>query len=273
VPIRKNGTGSNSSLCSAPPSSLASASHIGNETRRMMVAFFLFKERVMKSKFLIAALACTFVGAALADERKVPTTPSEKMGYAVGAEFATKFKNEKFEFDSEMAVQGMRDAFANNLQMNRDEVEFVLKSFQAELRRKIAANRQMAALTNNARNQKFFDDNKKAEGVVALSSGVQYKILKAGDGPKPTDASTVTANYRGTLLDGTEFDKTVEGKPAKLKVAGLIQGWRVALSAMPAGSRWQVWIPSVLAYGERGHGAIGPQEPLVFDIELLSIDK
>ena len=119
----------------------------------------------------------------------------------------------------------------------------------------------------------FLEENKKKEGVVALPSGLQYKILKAGDGRKPTDADMIECNYRGVLINGTEFDSSYRtGKPATLKVMGLIPGWTEALKLMPVGSKWQLFIPPQLAYGERGAGRyIGPNATLIFELELIAV--
>ena len=229
----------------------------------------------MKSLLLTAsALAAllAFAPAHAAEDRKTPTTPQEKMGYAVGVEFAAKFRKEHFEFDTEMAIQGIRDAYAGSSQLSDAELAQLAQEFQVQLRRKIGLNRQTASMVNRERNDKFFATNKVAEGVKTLPAGVQYKVITAGTGKIPPDGATVTLNYRGTLLDGREFDKSEPGKPATLNVGGLIAGWRAVLTAMPVGSHWQVWIPAAQAYGERGAGTmIGPQEPLVYDVELLSV--
>lgn len=233
----------------------------------------------LPSLIAAAAVALLSVGAACAAEapaaatpapRLAPRTPVEQMGYAIGVELASKFKKEKFDFDVEMAAQGLRDAMADKVQLTQAELEHVLKGFQAEFRRKLAMNRQMASMANRERNETFFNRNKVAEGVKLLPSGVQYRVLKEGSGRKPSEASTVTVRYVGRLLDGSEFDRSVEGQPTRLKVASLVHGWRIAMMAMPVGAQWQVWIPAQLAYGDRGTGTkIGPQEPLVLEIELL----
>jgi FKBP-type peptidyl-prolyl cis-trans isomerase FklB len=146
--------------------------------------------------------------------------------------------------------------------------------FQAEVRRKVKANKMLAANENRDVSEKFLADNKAKEGVLLLPSGVQYKILVAADGVKPRDTDIVVVNYKGSLIDGNVFDKSEPGKPANLKVAALITGWRELMQAMPVGSKWQVWIPPKQAYGERGAGTlIGPNEVLVFDIELVGIGK
>lgn len=219
---------------------------------------------------MVLGWACHVVAA----EPKVPTTPEEKVSYALTAELVTKMLKEKVAFDADMAVQGIRDAAAGKSQMNEEEVRYVLTGFQAEMRRKVAANKRQAAMQNRERGEKFFAANKTKEGVVTLPNGTQYKIISAGNGVKPADGDFVQVNYRGSLLDGTEFDRSVEGKPANLKVSGLISGWRTVMPLIPVGSKWQVWIPSALAYGERGAGSvIGPNEALVFDIELVGLGK
>jgi FKBP-type peptidyl-prolyl cis-trans isomerase FklB len=130
----------------------------------------------------------------------------------------------------------------------------------------------LALEDNKKKGEVFLAENKTKEGVVVLPSGVQYKILKAGNGKKPIDSDVVQVYYRGTLLDGSEFDATEPGQPADLKASSLIAGWKEALRLMPAGSKWQIFVPSQLAYGERGVGSdIGPNETLVFEVELLAV--
>lgn len=229
----------------------------------------------MKLKFIVLLAASALaLQATAAEPKKSPTTADEKIGYAVGAELAGKFKKEKIEFDYEMAIQAIRDVMAGKSQMDPEEIHFVMSGFQAEVRRKVKANKMLAANENRDASEKFLDDNKAKDGVLLLPSGVQYKILKPADGVKPRDTDIVVVNYKGSLIDGTVFDKSEPGKPANLKVAALITGWRELMQVMPVGSKWQVWIPPKQAYGERGAGTvIGPNEVLVFDIELVGIGK
>jgi FKBP-type peptidyl-prolyl cis-trans isomerase FklB len=148
-----------------------------------------------------------------------------------------------------------------------------MRTFQTELRDKQQAKRKAEGDENLKAGEVFLAENRKKEGVVTLPNGLQYKILKAGGGRKPTEADTVEVNYRGTLIDGTEFDSSYKrGKPVTFKVTGVIKGWTEALKLMPVGSKWQLFIPPQLAYGERGAGqAIGPNATLIFEIELLAI--
>ncbi len=167
----------------------------------------------------------------------------------------------------------MKDGLSGEkLLMPEKDLRKVMNAFQGELRQKAMMHHQTAAEENRKKGEAFLAENKTKDGVVTLPSGVQYKILKAGDGKRPTDGDTVECYYRGTLLNGTEFDGTEPGKPATLKVEMLTAGWKEALKLMPKGSKWQIFIPSQLAYGSRGVGSdIGPNETLIFEVALLDI--
>jgi len=147
--------------------------------------------------------------------------------------------------------------------------------WQTEMRTKQEEKRQQAAATNKQEGEAFLAANKTKEGVVTLPSGLQYKILTQGTGPKPTASDSVVCNYRGTLISGTEFDSSYKrGEPATFPVSGVIKGWTEALQLMPVGSKWQLFIPSDLAYGERSPAPeIGPDSTLIFEVELLSIQN
>ena len=151
----------------------------------------------------------------------------------------------------------------------------MLTEMQAEVNKQRQEQAQKAAAANKSEGAAFLAANKAKEGVVTLPSGLQYKILKEGTGPKPTPSDTVVCNYRGTLINGTEFDSSAKhGEAAKFGVGQVIKGWTEALQLMPVGSKWQLFVPSSLAYGERGAGGdIGPDATLIFDVELLSIEK
>ncbi len=144
---------------------------------------------------------------------------------------------------------------------------------QNEVRKQQQEKMQEAGAANKTEGEAFLAANKSKDGVVTLPSGLQYKILTAGTGPKPTASDSVVCNYRGTLINGTEFDSSYKrGQPATFGVGQVIKGWTEALQLMPVGSKWQLFIPSSLAYGERGAGAeIGPNATLIFEVELLSI--
>jgi FKBP-type peptidyl-prolyl cis-trans isomerase FklB len=148
-----------------------------------------------------------------------------------------------------------------------------MMAVQAEYRQQQQERMQQLGAANKTEGETFLAANKAKDGVVTLPSGLQYKILKAGAGPKPAATDTVTVNYRGTLINGTEFDSSYKrGQPATFGVTGVIKGWTEALQLMPVGSKWQLFIPADLAYGERGAGAdIAPNATLIFEVELLSI--
>jgi FKBP-type peptidyl-prolyl cis-trans isomerase FklB len=156
--------------------------------------------------------------------------------------------------------------------MSDDELNNTMAALQQEMTQKQMQERAKQADDNKKAGDAFLADNGKKDGVVTLPSGLQYKVVKPADGKKPTDADTVTCNYRGTLIDGTEFDKSQAGQPATFQVGAVIPGFKEALKLMPVGSTWQFFIPPNLAYGDRGAGnVIGPNTTLVFEVELISI--
>jgi FKBP-type peptidyl-prolyl cis-trans isomerase FklB len=169
----------------------------------------------------------------------------------------------------------MQDAVGNKrTQLSEQEIRSVMSGLVGEMRQNMAKNRTEAEATNKKRGDEYRATFSKQDGAKSLPNGVLYKVAKAGSGPKPGEDDMVTVNYRGTLTNGFEFDATPEGKPADMKVAQVINGWKEALKNMPVGSRWTLVIPPHLAYGVRGVGTdIGPSETLVFDVELLSIKK
>jgi FKBP-type peptidyl-prolyl cis-trans isomerase len=221
--------------------------------------------------FLGALLLAAQVSAA---ETPVLETGRDKVSYAVGVDLAKTFKKQKIDVNLDLLMKGMRDGLSGErLLMPERELRQVMQQFQADVRRTMVLNLRMAAVENKKKGEEFLAANKTREGVVTLPSGVQYKVLKAGDGMKPSDADTVECNYRGTLLDGTEFEASLPGKPVTMQVSTLIPGWREAIKLMPTGSRWQIFIPSELAYGERSRGSeiVGPNEMVILEVELLAI--
>ena len=167
--------------------------------------------------------------------------------------------------DPAIVARGLKDAMAGKTAMTADEMK-------AALQEMMQAQSHAVGGTNRKAGEAFLAANKSKEGVKVLPDGLQYKILKAGNGPKPTANDTVTVNYRGTLIDGKEFDSSYRhGKPVSFQVGGVIKGWTEALQLMPVGSKWQLFIPADLAYGDRGSGDIPPGSTLIFEVELLSI--
>jgi len=193
---------------------------------------------------------------------------------SIGSQIGPNLKKQSVEVDSNLVSQGLKDALSGGKTlMTEDQAKAVLNEVQAEVRKQQQEKAQEVAAANKKDGEAFLAANKSKEGVVTLPSGLQYKILKAGDGPKPTASDSVVCNYRGTLINGTEFDSSYKrGQPATFGVGQVIKGWTEALQLMPVGSKWQLFIPSSLAYGERGAGAdIGPDATLIFEVELLSI--
>jgi FKBP-type peptidyl-prolyl cis-trans isomerase FklB len=178
--------------------------------------------------------------------------------------------------DSAIVARGLRDALGGSKTLLTEDDE---KAALIQLQKQVMEQQQTKAHTAGAENRKegeaFLASNKTKQGVVTLPSGLQYKILKEGTGPKPTASDTVTCNYRGTLINGKEFDSSYKrGQPTSFPVGGVIKGWTEALQLMPVGSKWELFIPPDLAYGDRGAGAdIGPAETLIFEVELLSIGE
>ena len=210
-----------------------------------------------------------------AEDAPALKTRQQMVSYGIGVNIAKSFKRDAVEFDMDLLVRGMKDGLAGQpLLMPEAELRKVMNDFQGELRRKALENRQLEAAENKKKGAAFLAENKGKEGVVTLPSGVQYKVIKAGDGKQPTEADTIECEYRGTLLNGTEFGSTAPGKPATLKMAILPVGWKEAMKLMPVGSRWQIYVPAQLAYGARGAGGeIGPNETLIFEVALLDIKK
>lgn len=227
----------------------------------------------MKSKLTIALGLCFLAAQAGAGDNAVLKTQKDQVSYGIGVNIARSFKADEIEFDPELVLRGLKDASSGEKLLMRDkELRHVMNSFQGELRQKAALKHRLAAMDNRKEGDAFLAANKVKEGVLSLPSGVQYTVLKMGDGKKPADSDTVEVNYRGTLLNGTEFDSSEDGKPASLKVAHLIPGWKDALKLMPEGSKWQIFIPPQLAYGERGVGHdIGPNQTLAFEVELVAV--
>jgi len=207
-------------------------------------------------------------------------TRKEKFSYALGMNIGTGYsqglKKQSVDVDWNLIAQGMKDAAAGSkTRLTQDEAKAVLNEVQTEIQKQQQEKTQQAAAANKTEGEAFLAANKSKDGVVTLPSGLQYKILTAGAGPKPTASDSVKCNYRGTLIDGKEFDSSYKrGQPATFAVGQVIKGWGEALQLMPVGSKWQIFVPSSLGYGERGAGAeIGPNATLIFEVELLSIEE
>jgi FKBP-type peptidyl-prolyl cis-trans isomerase FklB len=201
-------------------------------------------------------------------------TDKDKISYAIGLNVGKAMKRDAVDVDPDILTRAIKDVFSDaKLLLTDQEAQTILTALQGDLRKKQEVQQQQLAETNKKEGDDFLAANKTKEGIVTLPSGLQYKILQEGTGPKPTAADTVTVNYRGSLLNGTEFDSSFKrGQPASFSVGQIIKGWTEALELMPVGSKWQLFIPPDLAYGLRGAGpSIGPNSTLVFEVELLSI--
>ena len=206
-------------------------------------------------------------------QQTAPQTQNDKTSYAIGVQVAEGIKGQGIDVNAAMVAQGVRDALAGaKLLMSDDEIAAVMTALQQEMKQKQQEELTAMLDKNKKDGEAFMTANAKKDGVVTLPSGLQYKIITAGQGKKPTDADTVVCHYRGTLLDGKEFDSSYGGTPATFGVKDVIPGFREAVKLMPVGSKWQLFIPPDLAYGERGAGnAIEPNSTLIFELELLSI--
>ena len=206
-----------------------------------------------------------------------------KLSYSLGNDLAKSLDKLQVEVDEDSLVRGLKDALEHKQSALSDaDIQSTLQAFRQTLRQKqqaaIAAKQEemkKEAATNKEAGQKFLADNAKKDGVKTLPDGLQYKVVKQGTGDTPKSGDTVETNYRGTLIDGKEFDSSAKnGGPVSFPVDAVIKGWTEALQLMPVGSKWQLFIPSELAYGDSGAGnVIPPGATLVFDIELLSIKK
>ena len=201
-------------------------------------------------------------------------TDKEKFSYALGMNLGAGLHKQGVDIDAAMFAQGVKDAVAGGKTLlTQEEAQAALTAKQNEIRQKQQEKQAQVGEANKKEGEAFLAANKGKDGVVTLPSGLQYKILKEGTGPKPTASDTVSCNYRGTLINGTEFDSSYKrGQPLEFPVGGVIKGWTEALQLMSVGSKWQLFIPSDLAYGPRGAGAdIGPNATLIFEVELMSI--
>ena len=201
-------------------------------------------------------------------------TPKDKASYAIGMNIGKGLHKDSVDVDPAILLRGLKDGMAGGKTLlTDDEAKSAMVAIQADLRKKQEAKMAIAGDANKKEGDEFLAQNKTKEGVVTLPSGLQYKILKEGTGPKPSASDSVVCNYKGTLIDNTEFDSSYKrGQPATFPVGQVIKGWTEVLQLMPVGSKWQVFVPSDLAYGPRAPGgAIGPNSTLIFEIELLSI--
>lgn len=248
----------------------------------------------MKKMIICVGVTAVFAGIALAQAPKADATkptapkveaakadvakaafasPIDKASYAIGADIAANFKRQGIDINPEMMAKGLLEASAGKSALTEPEVRETITALQTELRAKAQEKAKVQGDKNKKDGEAFLAANATKEGVTTLPSGLQYKVIKMGDGPKPTATDKVECHYKGTLLDGSEFDSSYSrNAPATFPVNGVIKGWTEALQIMPVGSKWQLFVPAALAYGENGGGPkIGPNSTLIFEVELLGI--
>ena len=232
----------------------------------------------MRMRWMVALGIVLVAAAAAAQDAPALKAPREKLSYALGMDLGNQLRKQSVDVDPATFAKGLSDALSGGKTLlTEEEARGLIAELQKDLKAKQAAAQaeKMKELSekNKKEGEAFLDANKKKEGMVTLPSGLQYRILKAGEGKKPTIDDTVVCQYRGTLVDGTEFDSSYKrNQPATFPVKGVIKGWTEALQLMPAGSKWELVIPPDLAYGERGAGnVIGPGATLIFEVELVSI--
>jgi len=221
---------------------------------------------------MCAALALS--GAAFAADAPELKSDKEKISYSIGMDIGGNLKRQSVEVDPDILAKGLKDSYGGGKTiLTEEEARKSITDFQKTLMAKQAETMHKLAEKNKADGAKFLSENAGKEGVKTLPSGLQYREIAPGTGKSPKSTDTVTTHYKGTLIDGTEFDSSYKrGQPATFQVSGVIPGWTEALQLMKEGAKWQLFVPSKLAYGERGAGqAIGPNATLVFEVELLSV--
>ncbi len=229
----------------------------------------------MNVRMLIVPLCIILAGSPVfAGEKAELKTQKDKLSYAIGMDMGGSLKRNAIDVDIDALVKGLKDALAGGkMMMTEQEQRETLMAFQKEFQAKQQEKMKTLAEKNKKEGEAFLAENKKKPGVKTLPSGLQYKVITEGKGASPKETDTVTVNYRGTLIDGTEFDSSYKrNEPATFPVKGVIKGWTEALQLMKVGAKWQLFVPSSLAYGERGAGGvIGPNATLIFEVELLKI--
>jgi len=222
---------------------------------------------------LIAAAALLMAVHVSAEEAPKLANQKDKISYSIGMDIGNNLKRQSLDVDADMLARGVKDAMSGGETLLSDEeARETLAALQQELQEKALERRKQDAEKNKKEGEAFLAENMKKEGVISLPSGLQYKVIQSGNGASPIITDTVETSYRGTFIDGNEFDSSYKrGQTAVFPVNGVIAGWTEALQRMKVGDKWQLFVPPELAYGERGAGPIGPNTTLIFDVELVSI--
>ena len=224
------------------------------------------------SCIFLAVLALTSTG--LAQGTTELKSENDKVSYSIGLDIGSTFKKQKMDINLEILTAGMKDGVSGKTPLlNEAQVKETMAAFSKSMMEKQAADAKEASAKNAAAGEKFLAENKTKEGVKTTASGLQYKVMKEGTGASPKETDMVVVNYKGTLINGTEFDSSYKrNEPATFPVNRVIKGWTEALLLMKPGAKYQIFVPASLGYGERGAGQdIGPNETLIFDVELVSV--
>lgn len=231
----------------------------------------------MKMKLVAAAamgFAVSTTSIAASNNAVTLKNDEDKLSYSIGIDLGKNFKRQGIDINAEAMAKGLQDGMSGEKSLlTEEQMKDVLTKFQRDLMAKRTAEFNKKAEENKKKGEEFLKENKSKQGVVSLPSGLQYKVIKKGEGKTPSKEDTVTVEYTGRLVDGQVFDSTEKsGKPATFKLSQVIPGWTEALQLMPAGSVWEIYVPADLAYGARSVGGpIGPNETLIFKIHLLSV--
>ncbi|MBI2925110.1 MAG: FKBP-type peptidyl-prolyl cis-trans isomerase [Verrucomicrobia bacterium] len=228
----------------------------------------------MKKQLLLIGILGLALWPARAEDKTELKDQKEKLSYSIGMNLGNNLRTQEVDVDRDILFQGVRDALANKTILSEADARQTISTWQREARAKQEERRKTQGEKNKTEGENFLAENKSKPGVITLPSGLQYKVLSEGKGNSPKASDQVSVHYRGTLIDGTEFDNSYKrGQPATFGVTGVIRGWTEALQLMRPGDKWQLFIPSDLAYAERGKGAqIAPNATLIFEVELLSFE-
>ena len=237
--------------------------------------------KAVKLSAIAAAVALISACGSAESEQVKPVTEADKQSYALGASMG-KYLNDNLKqnkdlgitLDQKMIIGGIKDALADKVQLNEEEIRTVIMALETETRKLRAEQQEKLAQAAVEEGKKFLAENAKKEGITVTDSGLQFEVLKAAEGEKPAATDTVTVHYKGTLIDGTEFDSSYSrGEPTSFGLNQVISGWTEGLQHMPIGSKYKFYIPSELAYGSRSTGRIPANSTLIFEVELLDVKK